>query len=103
VNYRNKAGVKMGHEATFEESMKHLEDYVAKLERGELPLEESIKAYEEAMKLVKICEKILANAERRIEVLKVSGNKVETEPLEFNDSSDKSSQDTSQGESNEKA
>ena len=93
----------MGKEATFEEAMKHLEDYVAKLERGELPLEESIKAYEEAMKLVKICEKILTNAEKRIEVLKVSGNNVDFKPLESDYSGDKSSEPIPQGKSNEKA
>ncbi|MFO7711065.1 MAG: exodeoxyribonuclease VII small subunit [Candidatus Woesearchaeota archaeon] len=51
---------------TFEENMKKLEEYVQMLEEG-LPLDKSLEAYEEGMRLVKSCRKELEDAESRIE------------------------------------
>jgi exodeoxyribonuclease VII small subunit len=45
--------------ATFEESLKLLEGIVAQLERGDLPLEDSIKMFEEGMRLSAQCKQIL--------------------------------------------
>lgn len=53
----------------FEESMKRLEEIVAELERGEFTLEESIKKFEEGVKLGKICRELLEKAEEKIKVL----------------------------------
>ena len=53
----------------FEEAMLKLEDEVRKLEGGNMTLDESINAFEEAIKLVKICNDKLENAQRRVRVL----------------------------------
>jgi exodeoxyribonuclease VII small subunit len=42
---------------------------VAELEQGDLPLEESLKIFEEGVRLSKSCLKILEEAERKVEVL----------------------------------
>ena len=57
------AGVK------FEQAMARLEVIVAELEKGELPLDESLKIFEEGIRLSKNCLKVLEEAERKIEVL----------------------------------
>lgn len=53
----------------FEDAMKRLEEIVALLEKGELSLEESIKIFEEGMKMSRICSNKLDKAEKRIEIL----------------------------------
>lgn len=55
--------------ATFEESLKKLESVVTQLERGELPLEESVKLFEEGMQLSIDCKKQLEDAEGKVEIL----------------------------------
>ncbi|MFZ2587906.1 MAG: exodeoxyribonuclease VII small subunit [Alphaproteobacteria bacterium] len=50
----------------FEANMKQLDELVAKLERGEMGLEESLVAYEKGMALVKVCEGQLAAADGRV-------------------------------------
>src|SRR4051812_11818123 len=54
---------------TFEASLSSLEQIVKELERGDLPLEESLKLFEEGVKLSRECQERLNQAERRIEVL----------------------------------
>lgn len=51
---------------TYEESMKALEDIVAKLENGDVPLDESLKLFEEGTKLAAFCSKALDTAEQMI-------------------------------------
>jgi len=53
----------------FETSLKKLEDVVRRLEGGALPLEDSLKAFEEGVKHASFCAKKLDEAERRVEVL----------------------------------
>lgn len=53
----------------FETSLKKLEEVVRRLEGGSLPLEESLKAFEEGVKHASFCAKKLDEAERRVEVL----------------------------------
>ncbi len=57
---------------SFEELYRRLEDTVEKLERGGLPLEQSIALYEEGMQLAKRCQEILDKAELRITKLRDS-------------------------------
>lgn len=67
----------------FEDALKKLEAIVDKLERGDLPLEASLKAFEEAVKLSRICTKMLDDAEKKIEILmKDESGKLKTEPFE---------------------
>ncbi len=53
-------------EMSFEESLEKLEDIVKKLETGEVPLDEAITNFNEAMKLAKTCDEKLKNAEEAI-------------------------------------
>ena len=53
----------------FEESMKTLEGIVSELENGNLNLDESVKKFEEGMKIAKQCNTILENAEKKITIL----------------------------------
>lgn len=53
----------------FEECLARLEQIVAALESGNLPLEESLKVFEEGVGLARHCGRYLEDAERRIEVL----------------------------------
>jgi len=56
-------------EPTFEQALQQLEQIVQKLEKGELPLEESLRLYEEGIRLSRLCHGKLEEAEGRIEVL----------------------------------
>lgn len=53
----------------FETALKKLEEVVRKLEGGELPLEDSLKAFEEGVKQAAFCSKKLNEAEKRVELL----------------------------------
>ena len=72
-------------EKPFETSLTELEAIVAKLENGDLPLEESLDLFEKGIKLSRECRDRLAKAERRIEVLlkdadgNLSANKMQPE------------------------
>jgi exodeoxyribonuclease VII small subunit len=59
---------------SFEASLSSLEQVVRELERGELPLEESLKLFEDGVRLARECQERLNQAERRIEVLMRDGN-----------------------------
>lgn len=54
------------NELSFEESLEKLEIIVKKLESGEVPLDEAIDNFNEAMKLAKTCDEKLKNAEEAI-------------------------------------
>ena len=54
---------------TFESSLDELEQIVAKLETGDMALEESLELFERGVKLSRDCKERLLKAERRIEVL----------------------------------
>lgn len=54
---------------TFESSLSNLEKIVRRLEEGDMPLEESLKLFEEGVRLSRECQERLNQAERRIEVL----------------------------------
>lgn len=54
---------------TFEASLAALEKIVRELERGDLPLEESLQLFEQGVRLSRECQERLNQAERRIELL----------------------------------
>jgi exodeoxyribonuclease VII small subunit len=58
-----------GRGKTFEAQLASLEKVVRDLERGDLPLEESLRLFEEGVRLSRECQERLNQAERRIEVL----------------------------------
>ncbi len=53
----------------FEQALERLTKLVEKLESGRLPLEESVAAFEEGVKLTRRCEALLDSAEQRLQVL----------------------------------
>ena len=56
-------------EPAFEEALAELEQLVAKMETGKLPLEELMKNFEKGSKLVNSCRKKLSELEAKIEIL----------------------------------
>ena len=56
-------------EKKFETSLNRLEEIVSELETGDLPLEQSLKLFEEGVKLARICSTRLQDAERKVEIL----------------------------------
>ncbi|MBI3809437.1 MAG: exodeoxyribonuclease VII small subunit [Nitrospirae bacterium] len=73
----------------FEEALARLEAIVTELERGELPLEDSMRIFEEGIKLSKVCLKMLDDAERRVEILvKDKDGRKRTRPLELEEHSE---------------
>ena len=56
-------------EISFEQALEQLTSLVEKLESGELPLEESVAAFEQGVKLSRRCEALLDKAEQRLQVL----------------------------------
>ena len=69
---------------TFERSMARLEEIVALLERGDTPLEEALKLFEEGSALIRTCGNMLENAEQVIVKL-VKGPDGEPEEAVFLD------------------
>ena len=60
---------KISEPESFEAALKLLEEIVQKLEKGEAPLEDSLKLYEDGIRLSRLCHAKLEEAEGRIEVL----------------------------------
>ena len=60
---------KRTREPGFESSLERLEEIVRRLEEGDLPLDESLRLFEEGVGLTRACAARLDEAERRIEVL----------------------------------
>ncbi|HET9903330.1 MAG TPA: exodeoxyribonuclease VII small subunit [Xanthobacteraceae bacterium] len=69
---------------SFEAALAELEQIVQRLERGDVPLEESVAIYERGEALKRRCEELLRQAEARIEkiTLDASGKPVGIEPLD---------------------
>lgn len=69
---------------SFEEALKQLEVIVENLERGDVPLEQSIDIYERGEALKKHCEKLLKVAEAKIEKIQLSDKGIPegVEPLD---------------------
>ncbi|MCG8447102.1 MAG: exodeoxyribonuclease VII small subunit [Hyphomicrobiales bacterium] len=69
---------------TFEQALSELETIVQKLERGDVPLEESITIYERGDALKKRCDALLKQAEAKVEKITLSadGAPAGTEPLD---------------------
>jgi len=69
----------------FEDALQRLEQIVDQLETGDLPLEESLKVFEEGVALARRCGKYLEEAEKRIELLtKDEAGLLKAEPFEWN-------------------
>ena len=70
-------------EKKFEKAMERLEGIVESLEKGDLPLEDSLKVFEEGMELVNFCSRKLEEAEQKVTLLiKEGSGKVSQQPFE---------------------
>lgn len=67
---------------TFEKDLKQLEDVVARLEQGDLPLDEAMMLFQEGMRLSKLCSQRLSTVEREIKKLVAEGDKLKLETFE---------------------
>ncbi len=66
----------------FEETLQELETLVRRLEQGELPLEESLKAFERGVHLTRECQQSLRAAEQRVEqVMENEQGELEQQPF----------------------
>ena len=71
----------MEKKKTFEESLLKLEVIIRELESGEVPLDDMVKKYTEAMELVKFCNQKLANATETVnKILNSDGSFTEFKP-----------------------
>jgi len=68
--------------SSFEESVTSLEDVVKKLESGDLTLDESLKSFEEGVKLSRLCEQKLDEAKGKIEKLIQANGKQTTAEMD---------------------
>ena len=69
-------------ELPFEQAFERLEEILEKMNSGKISLDDSIKAYEEADKLIQQCQKRLDQAEQKIEIL-VKGRDGQPQTAEF--------------------
>jgi exodeoxyribonuclease VII small subunit len=81
----------------FEDSLAELEQIVAKLEGGKLPLSDALAAYELGVRRLNNCYQILEHAERRIELVQSvdAGGHAQTVPLEDAEGDDLAEKSTS--------
>jgi exodeoxyribonuclease VII small subunit len=73
-------------EKKFEVALARLEEIVTELESGELGLEQSLRLFEEGVKLARVCNARLEEAERKVEILmKDKNGKMTAKPFEEED------------------
>ena len=65
----------------FEDALKKLEDILRKMEAGDMTLDESLKAFEEGIKLSRFCAERLDEAERRVDILLKEDDKIIAKPF----------------------
>jgi|TARA_B110000908_G_scaffold30687_1_gene36381 exodeoxyribonuclease VII small subunit len=62
----------------FEEALDQLEELVEDMENGDLTLEESLKAFEQGIKLTRECQSALSQAEQKVQLLIEENGKLKT-------------------------
>jgi exodeoxyribonuclease VII small subunit len=72
----------MADKKSFEENLNKLGESVKSIERGELPLKETLEKFEEGLKLSKLCIEELENAKQRIEKLTQKNGEIICEPFD---------------------
>ena len=74
-----------GKKINFEASLEQLEQLVDQMEDGELSLEESLKAFEQGVKLTRDCQQALQDAEQKVQLLMEQNSELVTEPFAAED------------------
>ena len=62
------------HDISFEESLEKLEQIINALEKGDVPLDKSIRLFEEGTTLISNCNRLLEEAEQKIKLLQIDEN-----------------------------
>ncbi len=66
----------------FERALEELEQLVARMEKGETSLEESLKDFERGIQLTRTCQKALQEAEQKVQILAEQEGRSDTQPFE---------------------
>jgi len=69
----------------FEQSLSELQALVERLESGELPLEESLSAFEQGIRLTRDCQSAQTQAEQKVQILLERDGELEEAPFEAGD------------------
>lgn len=69
----------------FERTLSELETLVERMEKGELTLEASLTDFERGIQLIRQCQKSLAEAEQKVQILMEKNGAVQAEPFESDD------------------
>ncbi len=69
----------------FEKALQELENLVEKMEEGDMSLEESLKQFERGVALTRSCQKALADAEQKVQILLKNAGKDELAPFKADD------------------
>lgn len=80
----------------FEQALSELEGLVERLERGDLPLDEALKAFERGIALTRHCQASLQAAQQKVEILLKRGGEPQVVP--FEEAADESSEEPPAGE-----
>jgi len=70
----------------FEEALQKLDEIIRRMEAGDMSLEESLKAFEEGVKLARFCSRRLDEAERRVEILLKEDEELSVRPFQEEES-----------------
>ncbi len=65
----------------FEQSLSELESLVNQMEQGDLSLEEALSAFEAGVKLTRDCQKILDQAEQKVQLLIEKNGELQSQPF----------------------
>ena len=77
--------VKKEEKFNFEKTLADLEKLVEKMEQGDMSLEESLKQFERGVALTRSCQKALADAEQKVQILLKNAGKEELAPFKADD------------------
>jgi len=66
----------------FEQALAELEALVARMERGDLPLEDALRCFERGIELTRLCQGVLRDAEQKVQVLVERDGKQALGPLD---------------------
>ena len=70
---------------SFEEAMERLETLVSQMESGSLSIEASLSSFEEGIRLTRQCQKILQNAEQKVQLLTEEKGEIIAKPFHENE------------------
>lgn len=65
----------------FEAALSELETLVERMEQGDLPLEESLRQFEQGIKLTRACQQALQDAEQKVQILLEKSGQPELQPF----------------------